>query len=65
MEQCPYLYTRSGGKRTSADEWGELLRDTALRMDARAKQMQLERWFAVPLLSPPKKTAKKSKQQKR
>lgn len=65
MEQCPYLYTRSGGKRTSADEWGELLRDTALRMDARAKQMQLERWFAVPLSSPPKKTARKSKQQKR
>ena len=48
LEACPYLYTRSSGRRT-ADEWGELMRDTALKMDAKAKQMQIERWFVVPV----------------
>lgn len=49
LEHCPYLYTRNDTGRHTADEWGELMRETALKMDARAKQMQLERWFAVPL----------------
>lgn len=46
--ECPYLYTRVNGRRT-ADEWGELMRDTALRMDAKAKQAQMQKWFAVPV----------------
>ena len=54
LDQCPYLYTRVTGRRT-ADEWGELMRDTALKMDAKAKQMQIERWFAVPVRLPKKK----------
>lgn len=49
MEHCPYLYARNDSNRLTAREWGELMRDTALKMDARVKQMQIERWFAVPL----------------
>lgn len=49
MEHCPYLYTKGGTGRLTANEWGELMRDTALKMDARAKRMQIERWFAVPV----------------
>lgn len=49
MEHCPYLYTKGGAGRLTANEWGELMRDTALKMDARAKRMQIERWFAVPV----------------
>ena len=48
LDTCPYLYIRGSGRRT-ADEWAELMRDTALKMDAKAKQMQIERWFVVPV----------------
>ena len=34
------------GKHT-AEEWGHLLADTADQMDHRARQMQVEKWFAV------------------
>ena len=59
LEHCPYLYTRNDAGRKTAQEWGELMRDTALKMDARAKQMQIERWFAVPLSKTKPKTKKK------
>ena len=55
MEHCPYLYTRNDTSRLTAREWGELMRDTALKMDARAKQMRFERWIAVPLPKAKKK----------
>ena len=57
MEHCPYLFTRNDANRTTARDWGELMRDTALKMDARAKQMQIKRWFAVP--APKPKTKKR------
>lgn len=46
FEQCPYLMTRVAGKRT-AEEWGQLMQDTADIMDAKARKMQVEKW--VPL----------------
>ena len=52
LEHCPYLFTRNDTGRRTAQEWGELMRSTALKMDARAKQMRIERWFAVPLPKP-------------
>ena len=55
LEHCPYLFTRNDTGRHTARDWGELMRDTALKMDARAKRMQIERWFAVPLPKPKKR----------
>ena len=46
FDQCPYLVTRVTGKRT-AEEWGQLLQDTADIMDAKSRRMQIEKW--VPL----------------
>ena len=48
LDQCPYLITSVTGKRT-ADEWGHLLADVADLMDHRARQMQIEKWFAVKI----------------
>ena len=59
LEHCPYLFTRNDSGCQTADAWGELMRDTALKMDAKAKQMQIERWFAVPLSKTKPKTKKK------
>ena len=47
LGHCPYLITKVTVKRT-AEEWGHLMADTADLMDHRSRQMQLERWFAVP-----------------
>ena len=58
MEDCPYLYVRLDGRKT-ADEWAEVLRDTALRMDERANQMRFQRWFAMPAAAAPKKRRKR------
>ena len=55
LEHCPYLFTRNDTGRHTAEEWGELMRSTALKMDARAKQMRWERWFAVPVPKPKKR----------
>ena len=46
LDQCPYLVTRVTGRRT-AEEWGQLLADTADLMDHKSRQMQIEKWFAV------------------
>lgn len=46
LDQCPYLVTQVTGKHT-AEEWGHILADTADLMDHKARQMQIEKWFAV------------------
>ena len=54
MEDCPYLFLRTNGRKT-ADEWAEILRETALLMDERAKQMRFQRWFAAAAPAPRKR----------
>ena len=44
MDQCPYLVTRVHGKRT-AEEWAELIADTANLIDAKFRRMEVEKWF--------------------
>lgn len=48
LGQCPYLFTQETGKRT-AEEWGHLMADAADMMDARARQMQVEKWTAIQI----------------
>ncbi len=45
MDQCPYLVTRVHGKRT-AEEWAELIADTADLIDAKYRRMEIEKWIA-------------------
>lgn len=44
MDQCPYLVTRVTGKRT-AEEWAELIADTADLIDSKFRKMEVEKWF--------------------
>ncbi|MGM9590176.1 MAG: DUF2207 family protein [Faecousia sp.] len=44
MDQCPYLVTRVHGKRT-AEEWAELISDSADLMDSKFRRMEVEKWF--------------------
>ena len=44
MDQCPYLVTRVTGRRT-AEEWAELIADTANLIDSRFRKMEWEKWF--------------------
>ena len=44
MDQCPYLVTRVHGKR-SAEEWAELIADTANLIDSKFRKMEVEKWF--------------------
>ena len=44
MDQCPYLVTRVTGRRT-AEEWAELIADTANLMDSRFRKMEVEKWI--------------------
>lgn len=46
LDQCPYLVTKVHGKR-SAQDWATLMTKTAAAMDARYRQMELERWSAI------------------
>ena len=46
LSPCPYLMCGIQSKRTAA-EWAAILADTADRMDARQRRMQLEKWSAV------------------
>ena len=57
LDQCPYLMTGVTGKHT-AEEWGHILADTADLMDHRARQMQIEKWFAVKIQVKPKENKK-------
>ena len=66
LHQCPYLLTPVAGKRT-AEEWGHLMADAADLMDARSRQMQVEKWTAIQVQrrptpkQPPKPQPKKKK----
>ncbi len=44
MDQCPYLVTRVHGKRT-AEEWAELIADTANLIDSKFRRMEVEKWI--------------------
>ncbi len=44
MDQCPYLVTRVHGKRT-AEEWAELLADSANLIDSKFRRQEVEKWF--------------------
>ena len=44
MDRCPYIVSNVSGKRT-AEEWGELLADTADKIDERYRRMEIEKWF--------------------
>ena len=46
LAPCPYLMCGIQSRRTAA-EWAAILADTADRMDARQRRMQVERWAAV------------------
>ena len=46
LAPCPYLMCGIRNRRTAA-EWAAILADTADRMDARQRRMQLEKWAAV------------------
>ena len=46
IDPCPYLVCNVQGRRTAAD-WARILADTADRMDARQRRMQVEKWSAV------------------
>ncbi len=48
LDQCPYLMTPVHGKRTGA-EWAKLIARTADMMDAKARQMQLEKLIPFDL----------------
>ena len=48
LENCPYLALKVSGKHT-AEEWGQMLADTADLMDYKARRMQVEKWFAVKI----------------
>ena len=45
LPQCPYLVTKVHGMRT-AEEWAELMADTADLIDARYRRMEIEKWFS-------------------
>jgi hypothetical protein len=46
LTPCPYLMCGIQNRRTAA-EWAAILADTADRMDARQRRMQLEKWSAI------------------
>ena len=48
FDQCPYLMTRVAGKRT-AEEWGQLMQDTADIMDAKSRRLQVEKWIPLEI----------------
>ena len=56
LDQCPYLMTRVHGRRT-ADEWADMMAQTADLMDARQRRAEYEKWIQIPqtLIPAPKK----------
>lgn len=46
LEQCPYLVTRVHGNR-KANDWAQLMVRAADMLDARARQMEMEKWMAI------------------
>ena len=45
MDPCPYIISRVTGKRT-AEEWAEMIADTADLIDSRYRRMEIEKWTA-------------------
>ena len=56
LDQCPYLMTRVHGRRT-ADEWADMMAQTADLMDARQRRAEYEKWTQLPqnLISRPRR----------
>lgn len=48
LDQCPYLISRVTGKHT-AEEWAEMIADTADLIDSRYRQMEVQKWTAPKL----------------
>ena len=48
MDGCPYLISRVTGKRT-AEEWAEMIADTADLIDLRYRRMEIEKWTSPKL----------------
>lgn len=49
LDQCPYLVSRIQGKHP-AEDWAEILADTADMMDAKYRKGEIEKWTRIPLL---------------
>ena len=45
LDQCPYLISRVTGKHT-AEEWAEMIADTADLIDSKYRQMEVQKWTA-------------------
>ena len=43
LDQCPYLISRVTGKHT-AEEWAEMIADTADLIDSKYRQMEVQKW---------------------
>ncbi|MBQ8833571.1 MAG: DUF2207 domain-containing protein [Oscillospiraceae bacterium] len=62
LDQCPYLMTRVHGRRT-ADEWADMMAQTADLMDARQRRMEYEKWTTIPQkLAPAPKKQKRTRE---
>lgn len=57
LDQCPYLYTRTVGKRT-AEDWAILMADVADLMDAKSRRLLLESLVTIQF-TPPQMPQKK------
>lgn len=61
LDGCPYLAVKTKSKLT-AEEWGQLLADTADLMDAKSRRLMVDRWIPTQLLqrqAPPAQPKKK------
>ena len=58
LENCPYLIVKTSGKQT-AEEWGHILADVADMMDHKSRRMQIEKWFAVKVVTTKKQPKRK------
>ena len=54
LDQCPYLVTKTYGKRT-AEEWAYILADAADKIDAKYRRMEIEKWTAIRMVFKKKK----------
>ena len=61
LDPCPYLTVRTKGKLDAVD-WGQLLADTADKMDAKSRHMMVEAWIPTqlkPIAAAPQKAPRK------
>lgn len=64
LEPCPYLTVRTKGK-LDARDWGQLLVDTADKMDAKMRQLMLEKWIPARPDAPARRNSKSSRPPRR